>query len=206
MGAEFPNLLEPAAPNRWRNEADPHLNLVYKAEWVLGEQAPACLVAMKDKLLSVAEKDKGEQKAAIEAFHASLPEIVNAIRQSCADKNTINSALTYLSGVRLYVIIPELAEKGAVMKPAVIVYSSVIGGIEGDIRIFCGPSSSTNSTIPPARFVLIPSVRARIDRSLTLAEENAPFYILANGEFTWFGQTFHVDAKKLEIREFPATK
>jgi hypothetical protein len=121
---EFPNLLKPAAPNRWRNEADPHLNLVYKAEWVLGKQAPACLVAMKDKLLSVAEKDKAEQKSAIEAFHASLPEIVNAIRQSSAGEDNINAALTYLSGVHLYVIIPEPAEKGAVMKPAVIAYSS----------------------------------------------------------------------------------
>lgn len=193
---EFPNLLEPAAPNRWRNEADPHLALVYKAEWVLGEQAPACLVAMKDKLLSVAEKDKAEQRSAIEAFHASLPEIVKAIRQSSAGEDNINVALTYLSGVRLYVIIPEPAEKGAVMKPAVIVYSSVIGGIEGDIRISCGPTSSTNSTIPPARFVLEPRARARIDRSLTLAEEAAPFYVAANGEFTWFGQTFHIDAQK----------
>ena len=193
---EFPNLLKPAAPNRWRNEADPHLDLVYKAAWVLGENAPARLVAMKDKLLSVAEKDNAEQKSAIEAFHASLPEIVKAIRQSSAGENNINAALTYLSGVRLYVIIPESAKNGAVMKPAVMVYSSVIGGIEGNIRISCGPRSSTSSAIPPVRIVLEPSVRARIDRSLTLADKNAPFYITANGEFTWFGQTFHVDAQK----------
>ena len=194
---ELPEIcLNPPARIAELNEADPHLNLVYKAAWLLGEQAPACLVAMKDKLLSVAEKDNGEQKSAIEAFHASLPEIVNAIRQSSAGEDNINVALTYLSGVRLYVIIPEPAEKGAVMSPAVVVYSSVIGGIEGDIRISCGPTSSTTSTIPPARFVLEPSARARIDRSLTLEEENAPFYVAANGEFTWFGQTFHVDAQK----------
>ncbi len=193
---EFPNLLKPTAPNRWRNEADPHLNLVYKAEWVLGKKAPARLVAMKDKLLSVAEKDSAEQKSAIEAFHASLPEIVKAIRQSSAGEKNINVALTYLSGIQVYVIIPEPAKKGTVIKPAVIAYSSVIGGIEGNIRISCGPRSSTKSTIPPARFVVKPNARVRIDRSLTLADKNAPFYVSANGEFTWFGQTFHVAAQK----------
>jgi hypothetical protein len=95
-----PDLSAPAPPNRWRNPGDRQLYAVYRSAWRLGDRAPASLIALRTKMLAAATASAKQQAQALDAFSASLPQVLTDIRNSGAAEEGVTDALNWLGTFR----------------------------------------------------------------------------------------------------------
>jgi hypothetical protein len=79
-----PDLSVPAPPNRWRNPGDRQLAALYRAAWTLGAKAPPSLLALKEAMLSAADKEPQVQQAALAQFHKDVPGVLADVEHSGA--------------------------------------------------------------------------------------------------------------------------
>jgi hypothetical protein len=83
-------------PNRWWYLLEPQLYQLYRAEWRLGKDAPASLIALKKKLLGLVDKGRAVQEKAKASFKQNLIPISKDIQACGAVPENVKAALEEL--------------------------------------------------------------------------------------------------------------
>jgi len=95
-GAAWPDPAVPAPLNRWRNPGDPFLYRLYRAEWRLGDHAPASLKALRADMLAAVDQPPSAQERALRTFAKQLPAVLKDLATSRAPGDRVLQALAEL--------------------------------------------------------------------------------------------------------------
>ncbi len=198
------DLRKQASSDRWRNAADPYLDLVYKACWHLGRQAPKQLVEFRNRMLEGTEQDSREQKNVVADFINAVPDVVKAIRKSKAASGKKQLALTSLAGVQFAVVMSDSNRKGWT-EPAAVIMPGVLGDMTGTVKFTCGPKSASTTKLKSQEFKLKPNKHVRIDRSIRMPKDGESFFVAAEAKINFHGATITLKDQQIGdrgIREF----
>lgn len=94
-----PDLSIPAPANRWRNQGDRQLAMLYRACWMLGTKSPKSLEQLRGALLAAADQGQEVQKQALESFRKEIAAVGADVRKCGAAADLIDKVLADLAGV-----------------------------------------------------------------------------------------------------------
>lgn len=82
-----PDLTKPAPANRWRFARDKELYDLYRTAYRLGDDTPASLLNLRDKMVEAMDKDPATHKAAIAAYDKEIAQVMRDVTAAGAKED-----------------------------------------------------------------------------------------------------------------------
>ena len=178
-----PDLTKPAPANRWRYTGLDAMFTLYRAAYLLKDQTPKSLLALKAELLAAADKDDSTQHQAQKVYDDRIGAVVRDVERCNAAPQVKGFALAALAGVS-----PQLSVRPGKERDGVAMKVKLRGLLKDDVKCmvsFAVPDADAPTASEPIR--LMPYRMQSIAQTCRLADLDEPKTLTAMLKISWRG-------------------
>lgn len=178
-----PDLTKFAPANRWRYAALDPMFTLYKAAYLLKDETPKPLLALKAELLAAADQDDAAQHKAMMAYDDRIVAVVRDVEKCKAGAQAKGLALAALAGIT-----PQLAVHRGKDRDSVVMKVKLRGLLKDDVK--CTVSIAAPDAAAPVAFEPIkvtPYQMQSVAQTCRLGDLDAPRTLTATLKISWRG-------------------